>query len=184
MSQSRMVRGALAFGILGASLFAGGCATIVNGGNREITVATQPPGATASVRRSGGDIMDVVEVKKTPCTISLDPKKSYFSGQSYTLRLEMPGYKVNEVELTPKMSGWYWGNWLLHVKITLFVIAALISIRPTLQFARWRRELRASGALPAPEEVRKARKLVMLQAHIIPIIPLAAVFLARGFGGK
>jgi uncharacterized membrane protein len=25
---------------------------------------------------------------------------------------------------------------------------------------------------------------VMLQAHIIPFIPLAAVFLARGFGGK
>jgi len=39
-------------------------------------------------------------------------------------------------------------------------------------------------ALPAPEEVRKARKLVMLQAHIIPVIPLAAVFLARGFGGE
>ncbi len=88
------------------------------------------------------------------------------------------------IYLGVKGSGWYWGNWLLHVKITLFVIAALISIRPTLQFARWRRELRASGALPAPEEVRKARKLVMLQAHIIPIIPLAAVFLARGFGGK
>ena len=73
------------------------------------------------------------------------------------------------IYLGVKGSGWYWGNWLLHVKITLFVIAALISIRPTLQFARWRRELRASGALPAPEEVRKARKLVMLQAHIIPV---------------
>jgi putative membrane protein len=30
--------------------------------------------------------------------------------------------------------------------------------------------------------VRKTRKLVMIQAHIIAIIPLAAVFLARGFG--
>jgi putative membrane protein len=88
------------------------------------------------------------------------------------------------VFLGVKGSGWYWGNWLLHVKIGLFLLAALISIVPTLRFARWRKALRASGALPAPEEVRKVRKLVMLQAHIIPIIPLAAVFLARGFGGR
>lgn len=83
-----------------------------------------------------------------------------------------------------KGPDWYWGNWLLHVKIAAFVAVALISIKPTLRFARWRRELRASGALPADEEVRAVRKLVMLQAHIIPLIPLAAVFLARGFGGK
>lgn len=88
------------------------------------------------------------------------------------------------VYLGLKGSGWYWGNWLLHVKLTLFLLAALISIVPTLRFLRWRKALRATGALPTPDEVRKARRLVMLQAHIIPIIPLAAVFLARGFGGR
>lgn len=122
MSRNRMVRGALAFGILGASLFAGGCASIVNGGNREISIATQPRGATASVRKSGGDIMDVVAVERTPCTISLDPKKGYFSGQSYTLRLELPGYKPTEVELTPKMSGWYWGNLVLGGLIGMLAV--------------------------------------------------------------
>lgn len=122
MGQNRLVRGALAFGILGASLFAGGCASIVNGGNREISIATQPPGATASVRKTGGDIMDVVAVAKTPCTVSLDPKKGYFSGQSYTLRLEMPGYKVAEVELTPQMSGWYWGNLLFGGLIGMLAV--------------------------------------------------------------
>jgi hypothetical protein len=122
MSQNRWVRGALAFGIVGASLFAGGCASIVHGGNREISIATQPPGATASVRKSGGDITDIVAVEKTPCTVSLDPKKSYFSGQSYTLRLEMPGYKVTEVELTPKMSGWYWGNLLVGGLIGMLAV--------------------------------------------------------------
>ena len=81
-----------------------------------------------------------------------------------------------------KGAGWYWSNWLLHLKFGLFVLAALLSIPPTLRFARWRKELRATGALPVPEEVRKVRKLVMTQAHIIPLIPLAAAFLARGFG--
>ena len=122
MSQNRLIRGALAFGILGASLAAGGCASIVHGGNRNISVATQPPGATASVRKSGGNIMDVVAVEKTPCTLSLDPKKGYFSGQSYTLRLELPGYTSTEVELTPKMSGWYWGNLLIGGLIGMLAV--------------------------------------------------------------
>ena len=83
-----------------------------------------------------------------------------------------------------KGAGWYWGNWLLHLKLTLFVLVGLISILPTMRFIRWRKALRADGSLPAAEEVKRARKLVMLQAHIIPVIPLAAAFLARGFGGK
>ena len=87
------------------------------------------------------------------------------------------------VYLGMKGSAWYWGNWLLHLKLGLFLLAALISIVPTLRFARWRKALRATDALPSPHEVRQVRRLVMVQAHIIPIIPLAAVFLARGFGG-
>ena len=83
-----------------------------------------------------------------------------------------------------KGASWYWGNWLLHTKLTLFVLVGLISIVPTIRFARWRKALRADGSLPPPEAVKAARKLVMLQAHIIPLIPLAAAFLARGFGGK
>lgn len=88
------------------------------------------------------------------------------------------------IYLGPKGAAWYWGNWLLHLKIGLFIVAALISIAPTLRFRQWRKELRATGRLPDADQVKRARKLVMLQAHIIPVIPLAAAFLARGFGGK
>jgi putative membrane protein len=83
-----------------------------------------------------------------------------------------------------KGAAWYWGNWLLHLKLTAFVAVALISIAPTLRFLRWRKVVRADGTLPSADEVRRTRKLVMLQAHIIPLVPLAAVFLARGFGGR
>ena len=88
------------------------------------------------------------------------------------------------IYLGPKGATWYWGNWLLHLKLGLFIVVALISIVPTLRFAQWRKELRATGRLPDADQVKRARKLVMLQAHIIPVIPLAAAFLARGFGGK
>jgi putative membrane protein len=81
-----------------------------------------------------------------------------------------------------KGMGWYWTNPLLHAKVTLFIVIALMSIKPTLTYLRWRRTLRASGALPSDEEVRRTRKTVMRQAHLVPLVALLAVFLARGFG--
>lgn len=81
-----------------------------------------------------------------------------------------------------KGTAWYWTHPLLHLKLTLFVIIGVLSIFPTRMFMRWRKTLRASGALPAEAEVVKARRLVMIQAHLLALIPLAAVFLARGFG--
>jgi putative membrane protein len=81
-----------------------------------------------------------------------------------------------------KGADWYWGNPLLHSKLALFVVIGLMSIRPTLTYLRWRKALRASGALPADDEVRRTRKTVMVQAHLVPLVALLAVFLARGFG--
>ena len=83
-----------------------------------------------------------------------------------------------------KGTPWYWGNSLLHRKLTRVVVIGLMSIKPTLMFRRWKLELKATGALPAEGDVRAARKWVMFQAHLIAVIPLAAVFLARGFGAK
>jgi putative membrane protein len=79
-----------------------------------------------------------------------------------------------------KGTSWYWHQPLLHLKLALFIAVGLMSIKPTIMFIRWRKALRASGALPSEAEVKTARKWVMIQAHIIALIPLAAVFLARG----
>lgn len=85
------------------------------------------------------------------------------------------------VFLGAKGAQWYGGNWLLYVKFGLFVVIGLLSIRPTRTFIRWRRAWLATGALPEPDAIRQTRKLIMWQAHILPLIPLAAVFLARGW---
>lgn len=83
-----------------------------------------------------------------------------------------------------KGAGWYWSQPLLHAKVTLFVIVGLISIVPTIRFGRWRKALRATGALPTDAEVRSTRRLVMVEAHLLVVIPLLAVFLARGVGTR
>ncbi len=81
-----------------------------------------------------------------------------------------------------KGSAWYWTQPMLHLKLTLFVVIALVSIVPTLRFIRWRKALRNTGALPGETEIRSTRRLVMVEAHLLALIPLAAVFMARGFG--
>ncbi len=81
-----------------------------------------------------------------------------------------------------KGAVWYWTNPLLYVKLALFVVTGLISIAPALRFRRWRRIMRAGGAAPSDQDVRATRRLVMVEAHLIVLIPLAAVFFARGFG--
>lgn len=79
-----------------------------------------------------------------------------------------------------KGAGWYWSQPLLHIKFTLFVVIGLMSIKPTLMFIRWKKALAADGSLPSETEIRTARRWVMIQAHLLVLIPLAAVMLARG----
>lgn len=79
-----------------------------------------------------------------------------------------------------KGAGWYWHQPLLHLKLTLFVVIVLISLKPTLSFIRWRKALEATGQLPSEDEVKGVRKLIMLEAHLLVLLPLAATLLARG----
>lgn len=102
-----------------AAALVGGCASIVHGGNRTLTINTQPPGAKATISKLDGP---VVSVTNTPCTVSLDPKRGYFKGQSYRLKLELPGYQTAELELRSEMSGWYWGNILVGGLIGMIAV--------------------------------------------------------------
>lgn len=83
-----------------------------------------------------------------------------------------------------KGAAWYWHQPLLHLKLTLFVAIGLLSIKPSLLFARWRRRLDADGTLPPEAEVRQARRWVMIEAHLLALVPLAATLLARGVGTR
>ena len=79
--------------------------------------------------------------------------------------------------------GWYWSNSLLHLKLTLFVVVIALMTGPTRRLARWQAALNAGGALPGADEIRATRWRIMLTTHLVALIPLAAVFLARGYGG-
>jgi hypothetical protein len=116
---ARLITGTV---LLCAGFLSGGCASIVHAGNRNVTISSDPPGAKASVSRTGGE---VVSVQTTPCTVSLDPKGGYFKGQSYTLTLDLAGYRSTTVELRASLSGWYFGNILLGGLIGMVVVDPL-----------------------------------------------------------
>jgi putative membrane protein len=81
-----------------------------------------------------------------------------------------------------KGAGYYGANWLLHLKLGLFFVVVLLAIRPARAYRRWLRELDASGTLPPEAEINAMRRQAFLAAHVIAVIPIAAAFLARGFG--
>ncbi|HET9642303.1 MAG TPA: DUF2214 family protein [Burkholderiaceae bacterium] len=83
-----------------------------------------------------------------------------------------------------KGMGWYWQQPLLYLKLGLFVAIGLMSVKPRRLFIRWRRELDASGSLPSAAEVKQARRWVMIEAHLLVLVPLAATLLARGVGTR
>ena len=85
--------------------------------------------------------------------------------------------------LGAKGGDFYFGAWPIYVKIALFVVVGLMTIKPTLAYIRWRRayEHDPKYAVPAAEHAAM-RKLVMIEVHIGALIPVVAVIMARGLG--
>lgn len=80
-----------------------------------------------------------------------------------------------------KGLSWYVSQPLFHIKITIVVAMAVLSIWPSIMFRRWLRHLRETGAMPDALEVKKVRRLVMIQSHVLPVVAVIAVFWARGW---
>jgi putative membrane protein len=81
-----------------------------------------------------------------------------------------------------KGVGFYLPNPFFVVKMALYLAIALLSIKPTVSFLRWRRQLAESGALPPPAEITTARRLIHIEVALLALMPLMAVLMARGIG--
>ena len=84
------------------------------------------------------------------------------------------------VQFSVKNAQWLWGQPLLHIKITLFAIMVGLGIFVHRDIRRWQRNLDATGILPDAVALNRTRRLVMVEAHVMTLIPIAAVMLARG----
>jgi putative membrane protein len=82
-----------------------------------------------------------------------------------------------------KGASYYFHSVPFLAKLSLFVIVALLSIRPTVEFASWKKPLK-EGRAPAVSEsrIRTLRRLVHWEAAGVVFILLAAALMARGVG--
>ena len=82
-----------------------------------------------------------------------------------------------------KGSGYYFFNTFFLVKFVAFMVAALISIYPTVLFISWGKRLKQGVAPDVPEgQVRRVRMCLMWELTAIIVILFCAPFMARGFG--
>lgn len=78
-----------------------------------------------------------------------------------------------------KSADFYSANWVFHLKFSLFVIAALLSLYPTLFFLRNRK-----GAGDIVEIPKKIIMIIRAELLVLLLIPMLAVLMAMGVGLK
>ena len=82
-----------------------------------------------------------------------------------------------------KGAPYYFSNDFFLTKFSLFILAALISIYPTVLFISWNKALK-QGEVPTltPQAATRARMCMMLEMTAILGILFCAPFMARGIG--
>jgi putative membrane protein len=82
-----------------------------------------------------------------------------------------------------KGAAYYFSTWTFLAKFALFVILALISVVPTLEFLRWGPGL-AAGQAPAvsAQKMKSVRSIIHYEMAGVVLILLLAALMAKGVG--
>ncbi len=77
-------------------------------------------------------------------------------------------------------KGWayYSHNGFFWAKIATFAAIGLLSVRPTLEFIRWRR----AGSAPNDAAIRAVRRYLQMELGLFALLPMFAAAMARGLG--
>jgi putative membrane protein len=85
------------------------------------------------------------------------------------------------IYLGVKGAAFYTHNPVFWTKMGLFVIVALLSIAPTLDYIKWNARKAADGSIALQDsEFARTRTFLWAQILVLIFIPLCAVFMARG----
>ena len=102
------------------------------------------------------------------------------AGLSAVLLLVFGTLRVMHFEKGPEF---YLGNLFFQIKMSLFVLAALTSIYPTIRFRRWGAELaRDNPPRPDATEVRRLKQAIHWELVFIGGMLVCASLMAKGFG--
>jgi putative membrane protein len=80
-------------------------------------------------------------------------------------------------------SEFYLHNPVFWAKIAVFGVIGALSILPTVRFLAWHgRAGKDPGFKPAPAEVSSVRQLIVAELALLPVLPVLAGLMARGYG--
>jgi len=88
------------------------CATIIHGGDQDITINTSPSGAKVKII----NLNDNTEVGSyvSPCIVNLDRGYDFFEKGLYSVEIEKAGYSKKIIRIKGGVDGWYAaGNFFL-----------------------------------------------------------------------
>ena len=88
-------------GIIAVLIINSGCASIMDGGEKSVSIKTNPTGAKVTIVDPKGE---TVFSQTTPAIVSLK------RWQDYTVNLELAGYYPTQAKIIHRMDGWYIGN--------------------------------------------------------------------------
>ncbi|MBR9922632.1 MAG: DUF2214 family protein [Bacteroidetes bacterium] len=78
-----------------------------------------------------------------------------------------------------KPADFYTKNFVFHIKITIFIVAALLSIYPTIKMNKLRK---ATGPQELADVPKSVVMMIRLEMLIIFVMPLLASLMAKGVG--
>jgi len=107
-----VISGVLVFSLLG-------CASIVDGRRKKVSIKSQPSDAKVTVYDKAG--VEVV-ASQTPALFRLKRSGGYFTTTKYRIVIEKLGYKTVEVEVKSAINGWYFGNIIFGGLIGLLIV--------------------------------------------------------------
>lgn len=136
-----------------AGLFLSGCASIVDGGPKTVTITSNPPGAKLTVADGQGN---KISENTAPASISLKRSNGYFIPAKYKLTFEAPGYYPSEITLKATINGWYFGNVILGGAIGLLGVDPATGAMWTFSPSEINRNLISSANNLSAEELKAA----------------------------
>ena len=84
-----------------------------------------------------------------------------------------------------KGISYYMKNPYFHTKLTLFILVGLLSIKPTIEFMHWRKQLKKNDNPKTDETLIKRLQLfIRIEIVLVILIPFMAIMMARGYGAS
>lgn len=82
-----------------------------------------------------------------------------------------------------KGAAYYAGQPFFWIKMAVFALIGLISIAPTRTFIRWVKQAGQDASFAiADADAKRVRRLVMIELHLLALVPLFAALMARAIG--